>query len=175
MTGEYLSGDFGDVHPRLASVLYALDRWESKDDIEKDLKKGKILVCNRYASANMIHQAGRIEGAKERNEMMRFLEKMEFGVFKIPRPDLVLYLDVLPEVGQKLVDKKKSRAYAKGKKRDIHEKDRKHLANARAQALRLLKSDAQWKKIDCMEKKNIKSPQVISEMIWTEVEKLLGK
>ena len=139
MVGEYLAGEFGNVDPRLASILYALDRWQSKEKIEKDLAAGKIFVCNRYMSANMIHQGGRISGAKKRKGMMDFLENMEFNIFGIPKPDLVLYLDVLPEVGRKLVGKKEARAYAKGKKRDMHEKDRQHLINARNQALRLAK------------------------------------
>jgi dTMP kinase len=173
LTGEYLTGKLGDVHPYLASILYALDRWESKGKIEKDLGEGKIFVCNRYMSANMIHQGGRIENARKRKEMMEFLKKMEFEIFGIPKPDVVLYLDVLPDVGRKLVGKKGSRAYAKGKKRDIHEKDRQHLINARNQALRLVKENKEWKKIDCMKGKDILPPEEIGDLVWKEVEKFL--
>lgn len=171
MAGEYLSGKFGDTDPRLASLLYALDRWESKDQIEKELKLGKIFVCNRYMSANMIHQGGRIKGNKEKKEMIEWLLKMEFEIFKIPQPDLVLYLDVAPKIGQELVDKKSARAYNGGKKRDIHEADNKHLINARKQALRLVEENENWKKIDCMKAKQILPPERISEIIWEEVAK----
>jgi len=171
-TGEYLTGKLGDVHPYLASMLYALDRWESKGEIEKSLKEGKVFVCNRYMSANMIHQGGRVKNAKQRKEMMEFLKKMEFEIFGIPRPDVVLYLDVLPEVGQKLIGKKSSRAY-KGKKRDIHESDKQHLINARNQALRLVKENDDWKKVNCMKGKEILSQEEVSELIWREVEGFL--
>ena len=174
LTGEYLTGKLGDVDPRLASILYALDRWESKGEIEKALKEGKIFVCNRYMSANMIHQGGRVQNAKQRNEMMEFLKKMEFEIFGIPKPDVVLYLDVLPEVGQKLIGKKSSRAY-KGKKKDIHESDKRHLINARNQALRLVKDNDDWKKINCMQGKEILSPEEVSELIWKEVMGILKK
>jgi len=173
MVGQYLAGEFGNPDPHLASVLYALDRWESKEHIKKDLDAGKIFVCNRYASANMIHQGGRIEKPRKRKEMMEFLEKMEFEVLGIPRPDLVIYLDVLPETGRKLVGNKDARAYTKGKKRDILEKDRQHLIDARNQALRLAKSDPVWKKIDCMCGKDIRTPEDISESVWIEVSKML--
>ena len=126
-------------------------------------------------SANMIHQGGRVPEAKKRKEMMEFLNKMEFEVFGIPRPDVVLYLDVLPEVGRKLVGKKDSRAYTKGKKRDIHESDKQHLINARNQALRLVKENDDWKKIDCMKGKKILSPEEVSELIWQEVKVVLKK
>jgi dTMP kinase len=175
LTGEYLTGSLGDVDPRLASVLYALDRWESKGEIEQALEAGKIFVCNRYMSANMIHQGGRIKSARKRGELMGWLEEMEFGVFGIPQPDLVLYLDVLPEVGRRLVGRKDTRAYAKGKKRDIHEKDRQHLIDARNQALRLAREKKGWKKIDCMRGKEIRTPDEVSELIWAEVAGRLGK
>ncbi|MDD3190986.1 MAG: dTMP kinase [Candidatus Pacebacteria bacterium] len=175
LTGEYLTGKLGSVDPKLASILYALDRWESKGEIEKALKEGKVFVCDRYMSANMIHQGGRVPNAKNRKEMMVFLKKMEFEIFGIPKPDIVLYLDVLPEVGRKLVGKKDSRAYTKGKKRDVHESDKQHLTNARNQALRLVKENDDWKKVDCMKSKEILPPEEVSELIWREVEGVLGK
>lgn len=167
MTGEYLSGKFGNnVDPKLASVLYALDRWESKDFIEEELRNGKIFVCNRYMSANMIHQGGRIKGEKNKEKMMEWLQKMEFDILKIPKPDIVIYLDVKPETGQKLVDKKSLRAYNSGKKRDLHERDIEHLKNARKQALRLTEKNKNWEKIDCTDHGKMLKPEIISDMIW---------
>lgn len=174
MVGRYLSGEFESPDPHLASVLYALDRWESKERIEKELAAGKVFVCDRYASANMIHQGGRIENPRKRKELMEYLDEMEFKVLGIPRPDLVIYLDVSPMVGQKLVDKKSSRAYNQGKKRDILEKDTQHLINARKQALRLVKADPSWVKIDCMDGKAIMKPDEIGEMVWRELTARMG-
>jgi len=169
LAGKNQTGELGDVHPYLASILYALDRWESKGKIEKALREGKVFVCDRYMSANMIHQGGRVSDTKKRKEMMVFLNQMEFEVFEIPKPDIVLYLDVLPEVGKKLVGKKSSRAYTKGKKRDVYENDKHHLINARNQALRLVKENDDWKKIDCMNGKEILPLEEVSELIWQEV------
>lgn len=175
MAGQYLTGEFGATDPHLASVLYALDRWQSKGTIEKALTEGRVFVCDRYASANMIHQGGRIASSKKRKEMMEFLETMEFEILGIPKPDLVLLLDVLPDVGRRLVGKKDARAYAKGKKRDEHEKDRQHLTNARNQALRLAGEKAGWKRINCMKGKEILPPEAVSELIWSEIEGRLKK
>jgi len=173
MAGQYLAGDFGPTDPHLASILYALDRWQSKERIEKALAAGRIFVCDRYASANMIHQCGRIASPRKRKEMLAFLEEMEFGIFGIPKPDLVLFLDVLPNVGRRLVGRKDARAYTKGKKRDLHEKDSRHLTDARNQALRLAKERPEWTKIDCMGSGAILPPEAVSELIWNEVEKKL--
>ena len=106
---------------------------------------------------------------------MEILKKMEFEIFGIPKPDVVLYLDVLPEVGKRLVGNKSSRAYTKGKKRDLHEQDKQHLINARNQALRLVKDNKDWKKINCMKGKEILSPEEVSELIWQEVKGILRK
>jgi len=55
---------FLNVHPKIASVLYAADRWESSEELRNWLKKGHIVIANRYVSANQIHQAGKIKSVK---------------------------------------------------------------------------------------------------------------
>ena len=71
MVGRYLSGEFGnssEVSPYLASILYAGDRFEEKEQIEKWLSEGFIVIADRYASSNQIHQGGKISNPKkERN------------------------------------------------------------------------------------------------------------
>src|SRR6266567_7862251 len=87
MVGRYLSGEFGSaeqVSPYLASILYAADRHETKGKIEKWLKEGNIVISDRYASSNQIHQGGKISDVKKRKEFLEWLEEMEFVVFKIP-------------------------------------------------------------------------------------------
>lgn len=173
MTGEYLMGEYGLTHPRLASLLYALNRWEDKEKITQALKEGKVVVANRYVSANLIHQAGRIANDKVRRETIRWLEELEFNHFKLPEPDLVLFLDVPVEISQKLIDYKDTRAYTKGKKKDEHEKDWTHQENARAQALRLTRHRTNWQKIPCTRKDQLLSPEKIAELVWQKVQTLL--
>ena len=116
LIGEYLAGQYGDfseVDPRLASVLYAADRFESSTDIKKWLDAGYIVLADRYVSANQIHQGGKIADPKKRKDFFTFLDTMEHGVFKIPRPDVVVYLDVPFEISklwlQKKIQKSKKR------------------------------------------------------------------
>ncbi len=97
LIGEYLSGKYGDfiaMDPRVASVLYAADRFESSKEIKKWLDEGYVVLADRYVSANQIHQAGKIDEPKVRKEFLAWLDTMEYEVFQIPRPDLVVYLDV---------------------------------------------------------------------------------
>src|SRR3989338_10155552 len=134
--------NFIKVHPKIASVLYAADRFETKDKIEKWIKKGYIVVANRYASANQIHQGGKITNTKKREAFIKWLAEMEYGVFKISKPDAVFYLSVPIPIVLKLIkerDKKEHRNYLGpasprlrriSKKKDVHEKDVKFLENS---------------------------------------------
>ena len=156
LIGEYLSGKYGDfskIDPRVASVLYAGDRFESSEQIKKWLADGYIVVTDRYVSANSIHQGGKIKNPKKRQEFITWLEKMEYGVFKIPKPDLVVYLDVPYEVSKKWLENKvaqRSKKYLKGKK-DVAEENLNYLKNSRNCALSLATKNKNWTKISCCE------------------------
>src|SRR3989338_5111207 len=73
--------DFVKVHQKIASVLYAADRFESRDKIKKWIAEGNIVIANRYASANQIHQGGKIANTKKRESFLKWLAEMEYEVF----------------------------------------------------------------------------------------------
>lgn len=154
MVGRYLSGEFGsssEVSPYLASILYAGDRFEEKEQIEKWLAEGFIVIADRYASSNQIHQGGKISKPEKRKGFLAWLEELEYGIFKIPRPQAIIYLDMPLDISQKLLKKnsaQKKKTYLKGK-RDIHENDLKHLSDAKNSAVELVKKSNNWIRIDC--------------------------
>lgn len=154
LLGEYLSGAFGDftqVDPRVASVLYAADRFESSRQIRAWLEAGYAVIADRYVSANQIHQGGKIGNARERKEFMSWLSKMEYEIFQIPRPDLVVYLDVPFEVSKDWLKRKiaqRSKKYLKGRK-DVAEENLTYLKNSRQSALALVKENKDWRRIEC--------------------------
>jgi dTMP kinase len=126
LTGRCLKGDFGDflhMSPYLSSLPYILDRACAKDNIISRLKRGHV-VCNRYTPSNVGFQSAKISNKKEREELIQFLEQGEYEEIGLPRPDVVLYLDVPRDVASALVLKKDERAYLGVKKaKDQHEKD----------------------------------------------------
>ena len=180
LVGEALTDsayDFARVHPKIASLLYAADRFESKATIEGWLAKGDIVIANRYVSSNQIHQGGKISSPKERKEFLSWLDQMEHGVFGIPRPDMVLYLSVPTAVSRALIekrDKESVRGY-KGAKRDAHESDPAHLDNARKSALKLVKELNNFVQIDCAKRNAILPIADIHEKIYQTVMPLLKK
>ncbi len=167
--------NFVKTHPKIASVLYAADRWESKDKIAKWLASGYVVIANRYASANQIHQGGKIADAKKRAEYLKWLDEMEYKVFKIPKPDIVFYLSLPIPLVLDLIkerNKAKSRTYL-GTKSDVHEKDRNFLENSRKSALWLAKREKSWIKIECASKGEMLSRSDIHEMIYKNMKKVL--
>lgn len=176
LTEQYYN--FLNVHPKIASVLYAADRWESKEKIEKWLAEGNIVISNRYVSANQIHQGGKIASPAKRKAFIKWLDEMEYGVFKIPRPDMTLYLSLPIDIVLKLIEKRESsqmkRKYLK-KHKDVHENDRQFLENSRRSAMWLPKILKNFIKIDCSQKGEILSREVIHEMVLKEVKTCLPK
>ncbi len=168
--------NFLHVHPKIASVLYAADRWESSKELEGWLKKGYVVIANRYVSANQIHQGGKISNTKKRNSFIGWLNKMEYEVFGIPRPDLTVYLSLPIKIVLELLEKRESsqmkREYLK-KNKDVAESDTEHLNNSIKSALWLAETQKGWTKIDCSDKSGILSREAIHDMVYEKVKKIV--
>jgi len=175
LVDEYLNGKFGtaeEVGPYRASMFYAVDRYAASFEMKKWLAEGKIIVANRYVSANMGHQAGKIKDEKERDEFLKWLENLEFEIFGIPKPDINILLYMPPEIGQRLVDKKGHRDYVGGIKKDIHEADIKHLKDA-AEAYKYVAKKYDWIVIDCAPKNKLKNIEEIQDILWNKIKELI--
>lgn len=176
LIGEYLSGLHGDfiaMDSKIASILYAADRFESSKQIKQWLDQGYIVLADRYATANQIHQGGKIDDLKKRKEFLAWLYKMEYGVFGIPKPDLVIYLDVPFEVSKMwLMNKvaKRKKKYLKGRK-DVAEDNLIHLKNSRNSALLLTKENKNWTKIECCKDNLCMSPEQVGEEVYKIVKR----
>lgn len=171
---DYLNGKFGsarEVGPYRASVFYALDRYAASFDIKKWLKQGKIVVCNRYVGSNLAHQGGKISNKSERKKYFAWDYNLEYNIFGIPKPDISIILHVTPKISQELVDRKGEREYLHGKKRDIHEDDLKHLADAEHAYLQIAKTFKDYKLIECVRESRLSPPKEIHEKIWQLLKK----
>jgi len=166
-----------NVHPKIASIAYAADRWESSEQVKKWLKDGYIVLANRYVSANQIHQGGKIANSKKREAFIKWLEEMEYKVFKIPKPDVVFYLNVPIKVILKLIkerNKNGKRAYS-GKKKDIVEGNIPYLTNSQKTALWLAKTQRGWIKIECASSGSIDTRENIHKQIYGKIKKIIKK
>lgn len=85
LIGRFQNNEFGDAptaSPYLASVLYAADRWETKEKIEKWLEEGRIVILDRYASSNQIHQGGKIFDTEAKKSFWIFWKKWNLKFLK---------------------------------------------------------------------------------------------
>jgi len=173
LIGRYLKGEFGDVNqinPYLASLLYACDRWSVKDKLLEWLKQGRIVVSNRYVSASEAFMAAKLKTKSKQENFIKWLDKLEFNVNKMPKPDLTIYLDVPLEISRKLVIKKGYRKYMKGVKLDIHERNKPYQKRVYVIFKRLSKRP-KWIHINCTKNNKLLSKKEISNKIWAIVSK----
>lgn len=153
----YLHGDFGsnpdDVNPYAASLFYAVDRFASYRMKWKSFyENGGIVIADRYTTSNMVHQMTKYEDQGKRKEFLKWLEKTEYGELELPRPDLVILLDIPLRISEALV---KERA-AKGGTMDIHEQHLKYLRKCHGAYQELLALYG-WKRIPCTEDGKLRS------------------
>ena len=84
---EYLNGKYGQVNPYAASIFYAIDRFDVAFQIRSWLEQGKLVIANRYVTANAGHQGGKIADNIERIKYFKWLDNLEYNIFNIPKPD----------------------------------------------------------------------------------------
>lgn len=174
---EGVCGDFTKVDPKIASVLYANDRNESKSQIVEWLKSGKNVVADRYVSANQIHQGGKIANEEDRKKFLQWLDEMEHGILGLPRPDKVFYLDVPYAISLQLMKKQKEKVQEeenqKRRKEDQHENSPEHQLAARESAITMLSNNS-WIRIQCSDDgQTILPKEVIHERILEHCLKIL--
>lgn len=169
---KYLNGDYGaNISAKRASLFYALDRYDDLYDAENTFSNYDYIISNRYVSASMIHQAGKIKDDTKRIEFLDWLSELEYKILWIPKPDKVLFLDVPPEVSQRMVEAKQDREYIKdGSNKDIHEADDNHMSDAYQAALQVVKhfSDT-WEAVPCCKDGNILPVDTITQKILTKI------
>ena len=181
LIGECLAGEHGDfLHsdPCVASVLYGADRFESKKIIEGWLAQGKNVILDRYTSANQIHQGGKIADDAKRADFLTWLDRLEYGVFGLPRADLTVYLHMPTELSVDLLKEKRAKdkkPYLSDGKIDTVELDIAYLEHAQMAAAWLMKESSGWKKIECAPQGTIRERPDIHEELWGIVEMLLSR
>ena len=175
MVGQFLNGELGPldkVDPHFSALLYAGDRFEAKSRIVTSLDRGAIVLADRYVASNLAHQTARVP-AEKRAGFLSWIEHLEYGIYDLPREDLVLYLRVPPQEAQSLVKKKSSRSYTDST-HDILESSIRHLEDA-TDMYDLLSKQPPWATIQCFDATRgaMRMPEEISKDILSAVSPLL--
>lgn len=168
--GDFLNGRFGqldEVDPFLAATLYAGDRFESRDALNDALRQNDVVVLDRYVPSNIAHQAGKRRGA-DRLRLRNWIEHLEFELYKLPRPDLVILFDLSAAAAAELIALKKKRDYTDSAA-DLQEADRGYQEAVRSAYLELSKSP-EWAVVDVSRGGAFRSPDDIATEVLSLVQ-----
>ena len=173
LVNMYLGGEFGksadDVNAYAAGAFYAVDRFASFKLKWKDAyENGTVILADRYATSNSIYQMEKLDKS-EWDEYLEWSEDFEYNKIGIPKPDLVIYLDVPVEISQRLMT---NRYQGDEDKKDVHEANVEFLNSCRNSALYTAKKQ-NWRVIECTSDGQMKSIDEIHKLICDIVDKEL--
>ena len=173
----YLSGEFGqnanDVSAYIASTFYAADRYATfkKEGFFDYYNNGGIILADRYTTANMVHQAGKILDPVERKKFLDWLWDFEFNLYGLPIPTKVFFLNMPTDYALKLI-KDRENKFTHQAQKDIHERDENHLLNSYNAACSLVNT-YDWHEVKCVKDDEIRTIDDIHEEIYNEIKKYI--
>ena len=173
----YLSGEFGqnanDVSAYIASTFYAADRYATfkKEGFFDYYNNGGIILADRYTTANMVHQAGKILDPVERQKFLDWLWDFEFNLYGLPIPTKVFFLNMPTNYAIKLI-KDRENKFTHQSQKDIHEKDENHLLNSYNAACSLVNA-YDWHEVKCVKNDEIRTIDDIHEEIYQEIKRFI--
>ena len=171
LIARFLRGELGnisDVHPYLVALIYAGDRKDAAGMINQWLKEKYTVLLDRYVYSNIAFQCAKIEEQAERLRLKDWIYYLEYEYFKIPKPDLSLFLDVpVAFTESKLSDNRmgKDRHYLKGGV-DIHEASIEFQKKVRDAYLWQVREEENFKLVNCQDQEDsMLSPKEIFDKI----------
>ena len=172
----YLRGEFGEnaqeVSPYIASTFYAADRYATfQTGYKKFYDEGGVILADRYTTANMVHQSGKIKDKAEREKFLDWLWDFEFNLYGLPVPTKSFFLNMPTEYAVKLMENRENK-FTHESKKDIHERDKQHLVDAYNAACDLVQK-YDWHEVKCVKDDKIRSIEDIHEEIYQEIKKYL--
>lgn len=171
----YLGGEFGDTASCLdayqASALFAIDRLCTMKMLDTE---NKVVVLDRYTNSNLTFQNTKILDVKERDKFEKWLLNFEFEDLKLPKPDVVIFLDMPVEKSIELAHARKE--LKTGGKKDIHEADDAYLTHCYNVGMETAKKYG-WTVVHCTDASgNIKTIEDIhKDILKIVLEKLNNK
>jgi len=133
--------DANSVHPLIASLYYAADRFAAVSDILDVLASGTHLVLDRYVESNLAHQGGKERNPNKRLGLIKKISDIEYRILEIPKPDAIIFLHMPYLVSIELKKGRQGKA-------DSHESNPEHLKNTEETYLQLANM-FKWIRIDC--------------------------
>lgn len=151
----YFPEGYENLNPYVVCLYTAADRKYHKEKIEKYLQDGYIVILNRYTSSNMAHQGSRYNDSEERFFMYQWIDKLEYWLLKLPKPDCTILLKVPAKYLNQLDEKQVSFTFQD----NIFDQD------SVLKAYIELSELYNWDTIDCVSNDKMKSVEEIHQEI----------
>lgn len=175
--GDFLNGRFGSldqVHPQLAAVLYAGDRFESKQVLQHAIDHHDVVILDRFTGSNLAHQSAKLQG-EERLELIKWIDHVEHVIFGLPRPDLNVLIDISSDWSRELVSRKGDRDYT-AEEADIQESNLPYLEKVRACYQTIAADRDDWQVIESLNNAGqLRSVSEINDQIFELIAPLVGR
>ncbi len=161
--GESVFGEqMLSLDPKITSLYYAADRKYNIDKVLEYVNQGYYVIIDRYVTSNLAHQGAKIENKDERFYIYQWIDKLEYWLLELPKPDETIFLHVPYDFAKEL---KKNRDYL-----DMVEQSETHLKNAERAYIELSEL-YNWKKVECVKDNELRSIEDISNEIYDLVTK----
>ncbi len=152
ISSSYFEETSVNVDPYISCLYYAADRKYNIKKIEDYLDKGYYVIIDRYTTSNMAHQGGKILDDDERFNMYQWIDKLEYWLLRLPKPDYTIFLHMPYQYAELL---KKNRKYL-----DDNEQSEEYLKNSEHAYIELSEL-YNWDKVECVADGEIKSIEEI--------------
>ena len=152
-----------NVDPHVVSLYYAADRKYNMPKIQKYLDEDYFVILDRYTTSNLAHQGSKISGQDERFHMYQWIDKLEYWLLQLPKPDKTIFLHVPYEYS---IELRKNREHI-----DEHEKSQEHLKQAEEAYIELSEL-YNWDRIECVKDDKLRSIEDINEDILNIIKEM---
>jgi dTMP kinase len=175
---RFLSNDFGDsvsLDPKLSALLFAGDRFESKELLNSWLKtpesesnsesieQESVVVLNRYTPSNIAYNRAKSTNAEAANEIHLFIEMLEYQMLELPKPDIVLVLGSSSAITKARLQNEKANRDESRANSDAYESDSSFLDNVAKEYVHLCNTQDDWILIEITQDESIES---VHERLW---------
>ena len=159
ITDCYFDEGAVNVDPHIAALYFAADRKYNISKVFEYVNQGYYVILDRYISSNMAYQGCKITDKQERFNMFQWIDKLEYWLLDLPKPDKTIFLYVPIEYTDKLM-----RARQCSCDDDEHEKSPELLVNAFNTYIELSEL-YNWDRVNCIDNDRLKSIEEIGEEV----------
>lgn len=154
---SYFKNETAKIDPKIASLYYAADRKYNIGKVIEYVNDGYYVILDRYVTSNLAHQGCKIQDKDERFYMYQWIDKLEYWLLELPKPDKTIFLHVPYDFSKEL---HKNRTTS-----DEYERSEEHLKNAEKAYVELSEL-YNWDKVECVKDNRLRTIEDINDEIY---------